>query len=168
MSNDTHTCDGCGIASRREFLGRLGASLTTLAAFLDVTDLSALEVVPVTARGIHGARKSYDVPATDGVRFDKDTEVILVRQGNMVWAFALSCPHQNTALKWNPRDQRFQCPKHKSKYRPDGVFIEGRATHAMDRYSIAHEGNTVVVDLDALHQQDTDPTGWASAAVTLS
>ena len=28
-----------------------------------------------------------------------------------------------TALKWAPRDAQFQCPKHHSKYRPDGSFI---------------------------------------------
>ena len=114
-----------------------------------------------------GQRKSYDIPAGDVVQFDRDAEVILVRQQKSVWAFALSCPHQNTALRWNAGDHRFQCPKHKSKYRPDGVFIEGRATRAMDRFAIALEGQAIVVDLDVLHKQDDEPAAWAAASITL-
>ena len=56
-----------------------------------------------------------------------------MRFQGVVYAFNLSCPHQNTALKWQPDDQRFQCPKHKSRYQPDGTFISGRATRGMDR-----------------------------------
>ena len=62
---------------------------------------------------------------------------------------------------------RFQCPKHKSKYQPDGEFISGRATRGMDRFSIRRAGETVVVDLAVLHKQDTDAAGWNAALVTL-
>ena len=63
---------------------------------------------------------------------------------------------------------RFQCPKHKSQYQPDGEFITGRATRGMDRLGIRRDGSTVVVDLDALHKQDDDPAGWAAAVVRLA
>ena len=36
------------------------------------------------------------------------------------YAFNLACPHENTALKWLPKDGRFQCPKHESQYQPCG------------------------------------------------
>ena len=90
-----------------------------------------------------------------------------MRWQGMAYAFALSCPHQNTALRWLEADQRFQCPKHKSKYRPDGSFIEGRATRGMDRYSIKRDGAGIAVDLDAIHEEDRDPAGWAAAVVKL-
>jgi Rieske Fe-S protein len=77
---------------------------------------------------------------------DKANQVILVRWQNAVYAFALSCPHQNQALRWDAKETRFQCPKHKSKYQPDGTFISGRATRAMDRYAVRHEGDTIVVE----------------------
>jgi Rieske Fe-S protein len=93
--------------------------------------------------------------------------VILARWQGSVYAFALACPHQNTALKWLDADQRFQCPKHKSKYRPDGSFIEGRATRGMDRFSLKRDGAGIAVDLGEIHEQDTDASGWASAFVKL-
>lgn len=93
--------------------------------------------------------------------------MILVRFEGHVYAFSLSCPHQNTALRWLPDDHRFQCPKHKSKYQPDGEFISGRATRGMDRFAIRRAGETVVVDLAVLHKQDTDAAGWNAALVTL-
>lgn len=166
-SHEPHACEGCDLPARREFVARLATSLASIALFLGARDAEALAPVAASARGGFGEKKSYDVPVADGVQIDKDTEVILVRQGKQVWAFALSCPHQNTALRWNAGDGRFQCPKHKSKYRPDGSFIEGRATRAMDRYALSHEGSTVVVNLEVLHKQDADPAGWAAAQVTL-
>ncbi|MEO7964842.1 MAG: Rieske (2Fe-2S) protein, partial [Gemmatimonadaceae bacterium] len=109
----------------------------------------------------------YAIPATDGVQIDRENEVILVRFQSVGYAFALSCPHQNTALRWNEGAAQFQCPKHKSKYRPDGVFISGRATRAMDRFSVKRDGDKLVVDLDVLHEQDKDLSGWESARVTI-
>ena len=81
--------------------------------------------------------------------------------------FNLSCPHQNTALRWYPEDQQFRCPKHHSRYRPDGVFISGRATRSMDRLGVRREGDTIVADLDSFYRQDKDPTEWAAAFVAL-
>ena len=88
----------------------------------------------------------------------------LLPQGS-VYAFSLACPHQNTALRWLGRDARFQCPKHKSKYRPDGTFIEGRATRGMDRFPLRREGDGVVVDLARLLKQTDDAAAWAAAVV---
>jgi len=86
-----------------------------------------------------------------------------------VYAFALSCPHQNTALKWDDRDHGFQCPKHHSRFQIDGDYIDGsgRATRNMDRFAIARDGAGVTVDLDKLYQEDTDGAEWAAAVVKL-
>ena len=53
------------------------------------------------ARSRTGSMRSYAVPATDGAQIDRENEVILVRWQNAVYAFDLSCPHQNTALRWD-------------------------------------------------------------------
>ncbi len=89
--------------------------------------------------------------------------MILVRWQGSVYAFALSCPHQHTALRWEEDDGRFQCPKHHSKYEPDGTFISGRATRGMDRYAVQVEQGQVSVDAGTLYRQDKDPEGWKSA-----
>lgn len=83
------------------------------------------------------------------------------------YAFNLSCPHQNTALKWLGDEGRFQCPKHKSRYKPDGVFISGRATRNMDRLAVRREGDTIVVDVDKLCRSDQNAADWAAAVVAV-
>jgi hypothetical protein len=70
-----------------------------------------------------------------------------------------------------PLDRRsgaFPVPEAQIEVPADGTFIEGRATRAMDRFSVRRDGATVVVDLDALHKQDADPAGWSAAFVHLS
>ena len=115
---------------------------------------------------INREEKSYPIPAADGVQIDKDQDVILSRVDGKVFAFNLACPHQNTALRWDGGRTRFQCPKHKSIYTPDGVFVEGRATRGLDRFAVRMDGNSIVVNLDSLFEQDKDADKWAKAFVT--
>jgi Rieske Fe-S protein len=115
-----------------------------------------------------GDELSYAIPATDGAQIDRDQQVIVVRWQDAVYAFDLACPHQHAALRWDDTDHRFQCPKHHSQYQPDGVFITGRATRGMDRFSVRRDGSKVVVDVNAIHKQDEDPWGWNAAVVKLS
>ncbi|MDF1505152.1 Rieske (2Fe-2S) protein [Roseisolibacter sp. H3M3-2] len=167
-------CAGCGAddafgAERRAFLkhaaAAAGAALVSLGAAPGRALAAPLAFVAPVAR--QGETRTYPVPAADGATIDREAEVILVRWQGSAYAFNLACPHQNTALRWFAADGRFVCPKHKSKYRPDGSFIEGRATRGMDRFSVKREPAGIVVDLDALHKQDTDPGGWAAAVVKL-
>jgi Rieske Fe-S protein len=162
-------CAQCSLRDRRGFVREAaGAVIAALGAI--GLPWSAARALPIHAistaeRGIDGPR--YPVPATDGVQIDRDNQVILVRWQNAVYAFNLSCPHQNTALRWDGADGRFQCPKHHSKYQPDGTFIEGRATRNMDRLSVQRDGEMIAVDVDAMHKSDEDQAAWASAVVRL-
>src|SRR5829696_8820208 len=162
-------CAGCPTGNRRDFLlDALRASAAALAAIgLAPAGADAMPLCWISAIAAAGAERTYPVPAGDGVQIDKENEVILARTGNSVYAFALACPHQNTALRWDGGNNRFQCPKHKSKYRPDGTFIEGRATRSMDRYAVRLVGNSVAVDVDKLYQEDSDLTQWQNSVVTL-
>jgi Rieske Fe-S protein len=108
---------------------------------------------------------TYPVPAADGTQIDHDNGVILVRWQGHLYAFNLACPHQNTALKWLSDEGQFQCPKHKSRYQPDGTFISGRATRGMDRFAITREGDNIVVELNDLFNQEKDRPGWDGATL---
>jgi Rieske Fe-S protein len=119
------------------------------------------------AVGQSSSERAYTIPAKDGVSIDKSAQVILVRSGQKVIAFNLACPHENTALKWREGDKRFQCPKHESKYTPEGVFTDGRATRNMDRLAIRREGMQVIVGLDRLFKSDQNAAEWAAAVVTV-
>ena len=164
------SCDACVLKStRREFVrdGLVVAALGALASLGVTRTAGALVLGRVRGLRVAAATVSYPLPAEDGAQIDKDAQVILVRWPGFVYDFALSCPHQNTALHWLPEDGRFQCPKHKSKYTPDGTFISGRATRGMDRFSLHLDGTTVMVDVAAMHKQDKDPAGWAAALLKI-
>ena len=115
---------------------------------------------------INREEKAYPIPAGDGVQIDKDQDVIISRALGKVFAFNLACPHQNTAIKWDAGKTRFQCPKHKSVYTPEGAFVEGRATRGLDRFAVRKDGNSIVVNLDSLYEQDKDADKWSKAFVT--
>lgn len=175
-ADTTSDCEGCPLLPDRRTFFR-GAALAAGAAALaalgaPLGTIAALPIANTTGRRRHGPLGDtiqYTVPQGDGAQVDKDNQVILVRWQSAVYAFALSCPHQNTALRWegSGSDSRFQCPKHHSKYQPDGTFISGRATRNMDRFTIRRDGDKIVVDMDALHKSSDDPTGWSAAVVKL-
>ena len=148
-------CDLCSACpSRRTFLTQVSGSL--LAGML----------APVLADAATPEQR-YPIPASDGATIDKKAQVILVRDQQKVYAFNLACPHENTALKWRDKDHRFQCPKHDSKYTPDGTFKEGRATRNMDRLAIRREGDQVVVDVNRLFRSDQQVKEYGDAFVQL-
>lgn len=155
---------------RRAFL-RAGAMALASLGVLGAMPRSAEamtpgDVSPLASRsGDRAEEKRYPIPAADGVVFDKDNSVIVARAAGKVYAFSLSCPHQNTALRWNEGDKEFTCPKHKSHYKPDGEFIDGRATRDMDRLAIKRDGANIVVDVDVLYQQDLNKAQWTAAFV---
>jgi nitrite reductase/ring-hydroxylating ferredoxin subunit len=148
-------CASCGLSgsvpSRREFLQFLTAGVAI--AF----------VAGVRA----GSEVRYPVPAGDGVTIDKTAQVIIVRYQGHAYAFNLACPHQNQMLRWLPKEGRFQCPKHESKYQPTGVFMNGRATRNMDRLGLRIDGASLVVNVDTMFMSDKDPAGWAAATVAV-
>ncbi len=160
---------GTSTASRRRFLcGASGAVLAALAsAGVRAETLNAMRVAFVDPVGRQGTEHAYAIPSEDGASIDHENDVIIVRQGNHVYAFGLACPHENTALRWYPQDQRFQCPRHQSRYLPDGTFISGRATRNMDRFAIRRDGNNIVIDLAKWYRSDRQPSEWAAAVVTL-
>jgi Rieske Fe-S protein len=163
--NSADDCQGCALPGRRAFLRDATFAIAALASVSATA--SALPVKLMHAIGVNGEQATYPIPSADGVNIDQKQEVIVARVGNQVFAFELACPHQNTALRWNDKDHEFQCPKHHSRYKPDGTFITGRATRNMDRFAVTKQGNNLVVDLDKVFEQDKDAAGWKAAAVTL-
>jgi nitrite reductase/ring-hydroxylating ferredoxin subunit len=168
---DQSSCASCGTgptsSSRRLFL-QLATCVTISAAALGLsaTDADALPIAFVEGTPA-GSEKRYPVPAADGVSIDKVAQVIVVRYQSHVYAFNLACPHQNQMLRWLPKESRFQCPKHESKYQPNGTFMTGRATRNMDRLAVRVDGGDLMVNVDSMFQSDKDPAGWAAAAITI-
>ena len=162
-------CAACTMADRRGFLREAAALAAAALVSLGIPRrlTAAVPLGAIEGSKLGSGEVGYPIPAADGVEIDKSNEVILVRHAGFVYAFALSCPHQNTALRWEADAGRFQCPKHKSKYQPDGTFVSGRATRNMDRLPIRRDGAKVLVDVDRIFESDKDRAGWAAAAVKL-
>jgi Rieske Fe-S protein len=121
----------------------------------------------VSALGGGREDKTYPIPAADGVQIDKGGEAMITRWQGKVYAYSLACPHQNTALKWSDDEKQFECPKHHSRFTPDGNYIKdsGRATRGLDRLAIRKDGTNIVVNLDKAYQQDEDAAAWTAAFV---
>jgi Rieske Fe-S protein len=162
-------CDDCPLERRRDFLREALLAVAGAYATLGAAPARAAALSVRFGRALSGGDEehAYPIPAADGAMIDKDNQIILVRYTQKVYAFNLSCPHQNTALRWHLEDGQFQCPKHHSRYQPDGVFISGRATRNMDRFGIRRDGANVVVDVDKFYRQDKNPVEWESAFLAL-
>ena len=143
------------MSNRRDFLRAGGCFLFAF---------SNLPVFEVLADG-GPTEKRFPLPAADSVSIDRGSQTILVRYQNSIFAFALACPHEHAAVKWLPKDHRFQCTKHDSQYQPNGTYTAGRATRNLDRFAIRKEDAMIVVDLTHWFESDKNPSGWASAVV---
>ena len=159
MTKPNHIC-----RSRRDFLQSVGCFAGALAGLGISHDALAAPVA--FADGVQsGDDRVYPVPSADGVTIDRMAQVILVRSAGHVFAFALSCPHQEAAVKWVPQHNQFECTKHDSHYQADGTHTSGRATRNLDRFPIRKDGNSLHIDIAHVFQSDKDAAGWAAAQV---
>jgi nitrite reductase/ring-hydroxylating ferredoxin subunit len=142
--------------NRREFLQSASCLGLMLALPIDF-----IEGIP------QGDERRFPIPAADSVNIDRSAQMIVVRDQGHAFVFALSCPHQNYAVKWVEGDHRFHCTKHDSVYEEDGRHVSGRATRNLDRYAIRRDGDAIVVNIHKWFQSDKDPNGWNAATIAL-
>lgn len=157
--------DGCGGCEPARRLFLVSAMQAAAAAIGIAVVPSLVRALPLTGPPLATGERRYAIPAADGVSVDEDASLILVRHAGAVYALSLACPHKRTAVRWQPGNGRFECPKHKSRYQPDGVFISGRATRSMDRFAIRRDGAVVVADTDRMFREDSDAAAWRAAVV---
>jgi len=162
-------CSSCAVHNRRQFVQDTLLGVAALLGLSAISTTSATAQIVALSEPANGARGEmrYPVPPADGVNFDTKNDVIIARAGDSAFAFALACPHQNTMLRWNAKERRFQCPKHQSRYKPSGEFMTGRATRNMDRLPIQLDGTTLVVDNTQEIRSDQDAAKWAAALVKI-
>lgn len=165
----TEACEQCPLESRRDFMRDATVAVAGVVAALGIGSADARAMTWRLVKPVRSEDEehSYPIPASDDAMIDKQNQVIIVRWQGKAYGFNLSCPHQNTALHWHPEDSQFQCPKHHSRYQPDGVFISGRATRSMDRFGVRRDGDNIVVDVDKYYRQDQNAAEWTAAFLTL-
>lgn len=165
---DRHKSCHVTCVGRRLFLAEsmrhvVDGGASAIAALAMLTPMHSLHAASIG----HPQTVQYPMPTADGISIDGANDVILCRSQRRIFAFALACPHQNTALRALSGAKGFQCPRHKSKYLIDGTFVNGKATRNMDRFPISRTGNTVVVELTMTFASDTQPGEWANAVVVV-
>jgi len=165
------SCNGCALVPRRDFLRDAGLMavgiLVTLGASPARAAAATIELVSPVSE--NREEKSYAIPAQDGTQIDKDNGTMINRWQGKAYVFSLACPHQNTALRWHDKETEFECPKHHSRFDPEGNYVKdsGRATRGLDRFVVRKDGNNVVANLDKLLQEDDDEAAWKAAFVTV-
>ena len=168
---DGAACEQCALVARRDFLRDVGLAAVGVLMSLGAapTLAAATPVGAIVPRSANGEERSYPIPATDGTQIDKDNSTMITRWEGKVYVFSLACPHQNTALRWYDKNHQFECPKHHSRFDPNGIYKKdsGRATRGLDRFAVRQDGNSVVANLDKLFQQDEDEAQWKAAFITL-
>jgi nitrite reductase/ring-hydroxylating ferredoxin subunit len=162
-------CNACGLPDRRDFLRQSVLAVTGIALGLGLAPAQAMAwpLSLVTGQRAGPDHLVYPIPLEDGAQIDKENEVILVRTNHTVYCFNLACPHRRVAINWFPDRQQFECPKHHSRYTPDGVFVSGRATRGLDRFALTRQDSNVSVDLTKMFKQDEDLAGWTGARLVV-
>jgi nitrite reductase/ring-hydroxylating ferredoxin subunit len=163
-------CDACPLVTdRRAFLRAVAIAVAASVAASGVSASAAFAkgVGAIAPIGPNARGPRYALPAADGVSIDTGNEVIVARVQGRVYAFSSRCTHRGAKLVWHADESRVFCPKHKARFRPDGMHDSGRSTRALDRYAVQLEGSALLVDLDTLYRVDQDPTGWERAMATV-
>lgn len=167
---ETAACDECPLVGRRDFLRDASIAAAGILAALGALPAALMAepafITPIASRG---EDKSYPIPSADGTQIDKSNGTILTRWQGKVYVYSLACPHQNTALRWYDKDNRFECPKHHSRFEPDGEYIKdsGRATRGLDRFAVRMDGANIVANLDKMFKQDDNQADWTAAFITV-
>jgi len=123
--------------------GRRGASTNG-----DSSDAKFVRICPLAALPADGVPRAFPV-ISDVV--DAWTRAAHQRVGMIfmsrtdaggksnVVAFNAECPHLGCFVDYNPADQHFECPCHKSAFAKDGARIEGPSRRGLDSLHVKLE-----------------------------
>lgn len=127
--------------SRRSFLslmlrwtgfGFLASLVVALWRYLSPRRISE----PVSAFNI-GFPDEYKPGSVSDKWVKSPYKVWIVRKSDgTFYALYDECTHLSCALRWEPGEERFECPCHKSRFDVEGHLLKGPASRALDRVAI--------------------------------
>src|SRR6201984_2367132 len=93
-----------------------------------------------------------DLYPVHSVTFLQDQQVYIVRMPEGFYAVSAVCTHLGCITQWKPDADMIACPCHGSKFRPNGVKIEGPAPRPLAHFaiSITSDGELVVDKLQII------------------
>ncbi len=135
VPTSTQTANGI---TRRDFLnevtmGALGiAGLGSVAVTYQFFSPNVLFEPSTTFRA-----GNPDLYPVQSVTFLQDRQVYIVRMPEGFYAVSAVCTHLGCITQWKPEADMIACPCHGSKFKPDGMKIEGPAPRPLPHFSIS-------------------------------
>lgn len=147
-TSEEEATPGAGI-SRREFITYAwGAALGLLG--VETALMSYFFMYPRFKAGEFGGKfflTPGDVPSIDAAPNGQSAgKFWLVETEEGPKALYMVCTHLGCLYKWEPSNNRFECPCHGSKFSKDGFYIEGPAPRSLDTFVLTEENGQVVID----------------------
>jgi len=150
MSNDgkqPNASDSPEEMSRRQFFVKIGVSSMAVAA-VGTAGFSYRYLSPnvlYEPSPIVDAGKPDDYPP-DSVTLDPHTAIYVVRTSEGFFALSATCTHLGCLTAYKPDLGIIACPCHGSKFKKDGMKIEGPAPRPLPwlRMWLSDEGNLLV------------------------
>ena len=155
-TNAPGCADDC-IVARRAFLKDVTMFAAALVAAGFAPRVASAAPRPVRALSRTANAVRYPMPGKDGVEFDDKNEVILVRNAGRVYAFALACPHQNTALRLEPSKRGFSAPSTIRSTSSTASTSRGGRRAAWTDTPFAGRARSSVVDVALYYESDSNP-----------
>ena len=155
--------------SRREFITYAwGAALGLLT--VETALMSYFFMYPRFKAGQFGGKfflPPTEVPAIDAApKGETAGKFWLVSTEEGPKAIYMVCTQLGCLYKWEPSNNRFECPCHGSKFSKDGFYIEGPAPRSLDSFVLTEENGQVVVDTGK--KITGNPAGESPARVTVA
>jgi cytochrome b6-f complex iron-sulfur subunit len=78
-----------------------------------------------------------DLYPMHSVTFLQEQQVYIVRMSEGFYAVSAVCTHLGCITQWKPEADMIACPCHGSKFKPDGIKIEGPAPRPLPHFAIS-------------------------------
>ena len=78
-----------------------------------------------------------DLYPVHSVTYLQDQQVYIVRMPEGFYAISAVCTHLGCITQWKEEAQMIACPCHGSKFKPDGVKIEGPAPRPLPHFALS-------------------------------
>jgi len=103
-------------------------------------------------------------PVGDQPKADPDGKFWLVNTEAGPKAIYMVCTHLGCLYKWEPSNNRFECPCHGSKFSREGFYIEGPAPRSLDQFVVEAVENGVETLTSESDQGAIPPTFTSPSA----
>lgn len=139
---------------RRKFLSNVGQATAVVCSVGFLASCSKSDDNPDPNPGGGGgssrltANLATELTAVGSSKINGNVIVVRTAAGNAAASFSalsLVCTHQQCTVGYDATDNDFKCPCHGSEFTVTGAVVQGPATVALTKYTVAISENTLTV-----------------------